>query len=155
MNKSFFVIFLIGVCLFIAAPVFAETPAKPPEAITLDSISDKFEPVIFTHERHASMASNCETCHHEHGNSGSLPCKDCHSISPSVFKDSVTRSFLACKNCHGTYSPSKPGMPGLKVAYHSKCFQCHRGMSDVGIDPKGCAELCHARKEVKINQGIK
>jgi hypothetical protein len=153
MNKSFSLIFLIGACLFIAAPVSAASPSKPPEIITLDSISDKYEPVIFTHGRHVMMAGNCGTCHHEHVNGGSLPCKDCHSIPPSVFKDSVTRGFLACKGCHSAYSPSNPGMPGLKVAYHNKCFQCHRGISDVGMDPKGCAELCHAKKEAKANQG--
>ena len=153
MNKPSFLIFLI--CLYVAPQVFAESPARPPEIVTLDSISDKYESVSFTHERHASMAGNCGTCHHEHGNNGGLPCKDCHSISPSAFKSSVTRGFVACRNCHGAYSPSDPGMPGLKVAYHSKCFQCHRGMNNVGIDPKGCAELCHAGKDVKLTGTVK
>lgn len=155
MEKTAFLIFMLIACLFFAAFLSTGNAARLPETITLDSISDKFEPVIFTHETHAAMVDNCGTCHHEHGNNGALPCKECHSLSPSAFKNSVTSSFMACMNCHSDYSPSDPTMPGLKVAYHTKCFQCHRGMYDVGIDPKGCAELCHARKEVKVSERLK
>ena len=155
MKKIVFLIFILSACLFFVASLSIGNAAKLPETITLDSISDKFEAVIFTHETHATMADNCAACHHEHGNSASLPCKDCHSLSPSAFKSSVTSSFSACKDCHSDYSPSDPKMPGLKVAYHTKCFQCHRGMNNVGIDPKGCAELCHAKKEVKVSEHLK
>ncbi len=155
MKKTVILIFALSVSLVFAASLSAGNPAKSPEVVTLDSLSDKYETVVFTHERHATMAGNCGTCHHEHGSSGTLPCKDCHSLTPSVFKNSVTRGFMACKNCHGTYSPSDPKMPGLKVAYHTKCFQCHRGMSNIGLDPKGCAELCHAAKELKVSKSNK
>lgn len=146
---------MLSACLFFAASFSIGNAARIPENITIDSISDKFESVIFNHANHAEMAGNCATCHHEHGNSGTLPCKECHSLSPSVFKGSVTHSFSACSNCHSDYSPSDPKMPGLKVAYHTKCFQCHRGMNNVGIDPKGCAELCHSTKEVKVSKRLK
>lgn len=152
MKMTITLVLSITICVFFAASLYAGNAAKPPEIVTLDSITAAYEPVFFTHARHTSFAGNCGVCHHEHGNSASLPCKDCHSLAPSVFKDSVTRNFLACKNCHGDYSPSNPKMPGLKVAYHSQCFQCHRGMGNVGLDPKGCAELCHARKEVKLSK---
>ncbi|HWR58692.1 MAG TPA: cytochrome c3 family protein [Thermodesulfovibrionales bacterium] len=155
MKKTVFLIFALSVCLFFAASVSSGNPAKNPDVITLDSLSDKYEAVVFTHERHASMAGNCGTCHHEHGSSGALPCKACHSLTPSAFKNSVTRGFIACKNCHSDFSPAEPKLPGLKVAYHGKCFKCHRGISNVGIDPKGCAELCHSIKELKISKRIK
>lgn len=147
--------FALSVCLFFAASPYAAGTSKVPEVITLGTLSDQYEPVMFTHGRHATMAGNCGTCHHEHGNSGTLPCKDCHSVTPSVFKSSVTRNFMACKNCHTEYSPSSPKVPGLKVAYHAQCFQCHRGINKVGVDPKGCAELCHSKKEMKISKKIK
>lgn len=155
MKKTVFLISMLSVCLFFAASLFAGNHAKSPEMITIDSLSDKYGAVVFTHGRHTMMAGSCGSCHHEHGNSGTLPCKECHSLSPTAFKDSVTRNFMACKNCHGAYSPSDPKMPGLKVAYHTKCFQCHRGISNVGVDPKGCAELCHAAKELKISKRMK
>jgi predicted CXXCH cytochrome family protein len=58
---------------------------------------------------------------------------------------------MACKSCHSSYDPANPNMPGLKTAYHSQCFQCHRGMGNVGIDPKGCTVMCHAKKEQKVS----
>lgn len=142
-------ILIISICIFFAASLYAGN-AKTPGIVKLDTLSDKYEPVRFDHAKHASIAGNCGTCHHEHGNSATLPCKDCHSIGHSTFKDSVTNNFMACKNCHSAYEPSNPSMPGLKVAYHKSCFECHRGMGNVGIDPSGCVQMCHAKKEQKI-----
>ncbi len=79
------------------------------------------------------------------------------------------KGFLPCKSCHHAYNPGHPNYPELKVAYHSKCFQCHRGMPNggadsklltrvkkqfevkkigrVGTDPSGCAKQCHAKRK--------
>lgn len=116
----------------------------------LDSISDKYQPVRFNHTKHIDIAGNCGTCHHEHGNFASLPCKNCHSLNNIAFKNSVVNGFMACKNCHGTTNPDNPSQPSLKVAYHRTCFQCHRGMGEVGINPKGCTVMCHEEKVKKI-----
>ena len=155
MNKIIPLILMASTLILCAAPLFAEGPAKAPDIITLDSLSEQYQPVFFTHERHTSYAGNCGTCHHEHGNSGTLPCKNCHSLNAAAFKNSVTHSFMACKNCHGSYSPSSVKTPGLKAAYHTQCLQCHRGMGTIGKDPKGCAELCHARKELTLSKKLK
>jgi len=112
----------------------------------LDSLADKYEAVQFDHAKHISMVDNCGTCHHEHA-SNSLICMDCHSVSKSTFQTSVVRSFMACKNCHDSVNRDNPGMPGLKAAYHRVSFDCHRGMGNVGMEPKGCSELCHAKKQ--------
>ncbi len=45
-------------------------------------------------------------------------------------------------------------MPGLKTAYHKQCFSCHRGMGNIGTDPKGCAEICHAKRAEKVSKSI-
>jgi hypothetical protein len=144
MRKSLILVFLISFCLF---PYVSTGEGKNPGVVTLDSISDEYEAVRFDHETHTAIAGNCGACHHEHGNNSSLPCKDCHDISPDIFKKSVINSFTACKNCHVDSDPENPAIPALKVAYHKTCFQCHRGMGNVGVDPKGCAEMCHAKKE--------
>lgn len=143
MKKAVILVIALSFCFFFAKSIFA---GKNPGVVTLDTISDKYEAVRFDHEKHSSMSGNCGTCHHEHGNSGTLPCKDCHSVSPATFKNSVVNSFRACKNCHVIYDPKNPVMPGLKVAYHKTCFQCHSEMGNVGEDPKGCTEVCHAKK---------
>jgi hypothetical protein len=42
-------------------------------------------------------------------------------------------------------------MPGLKVAYHQKCFQCHWGMADVGVSPQSCTVMCHDKRDQKVS----
>jgi len=151
MGKIIVSVFAIITCVFFVTIIYAEN-SRPPEVVKLGSLSDKYELVRFEHDKHASMAGNCGTCHHQHGNSGTLTCKECHSVTAATFKNSVVNNFMACKNCHSDYNSGNPGMPGLKVAYHQTCFQCHRGMGNVGIDPKGCTEMCHAAKEQKISK---
>jgi hypothetical protein len=155
MKKTILMILAASTLVFLAASLYAGSAPKVPEVITLDSLTDKYESVVFTHGRHATLAGNCGTCHHEHGDSGKLPCKSCHSLDVSAFKNSVTHSFTACKSCHSAYAPENPKMPGLKVAYHSSCMQCHKGMGNVGKDPKGCAELCHAKRDVTLSKKLK
>lgn len=150
MKRLAILIILTIICIFFTASLYAEI-TNSNLFFNLDSISDKYEPVKFNHSKHISIAGNCGICHHQHGNSGTLPCRDCHSVSPSTFQNSVVNGFMSCKNCHGVFNPNMPGMPGLKVAYHRTCFQCHRGMGNVGIDPKGCTQMCHAKKEQRVS----
>ena len=151
MKKSVILVIAISFCFLLSVSTIA---GKNPGVVTLDTISDKYEVVRFDHEKHSSIAGDCGTCHHEHGKSGTLPCKDCHSVTPAVFKNSVVNSFTACKNCHAVADRDNPGTPGLKVAYHKTCFQCHRGMGNVGVDPKGCTEICHAKKAQRISMQV-
>ena len=119
---------------------------SPKAVIKLDSLVNIYRPVTFDHEKHTAIANDCGVCHHQHGKNSSLPCHECHTIKTSTFKTTAHGGFMACKNCHGEYDPATPQIPGLKVAYHRQCFQCHRGMADVGISPKGCTNLCHNKR---------
>ncbi len=127
----------------------ASSAARLPGIRVLSSISNWYEPVTFDHAKHVAIAGKCGACHH-HGNGNTSSCEQCHKLSPSVFKNSVVNNFLPCSGCHGAPDRENPSMPGLKVAYHKKCFECHRGMGNVGLDPKGCTELCHAKKMEKV-----
>ncbi len=120
-----------------------------PQMVLLDSISKDYEPVNFDHSSHTMYAEGCLVCHHEHPKNADT-CMNCHEVDSSFFKKTAKSYFIGCRNCHGEYDPSNPSMPSLKVAYHSKCFQCHRGMGNVGTDPKGCTEMCHAKKTSKL-----
>jgi len=147
---------MVSLCfIFLTFSVIrAENTSQPSQAeknfprtvIKLDSLVNQYRPVIFDHEKHTVMANDCGVCHHQHGKNSSLPCHECHSIKASTFKSSAQGGFMACRNCHGAYDPSTPQMPDLKVAYHKQCFQCHRGMAEVGISPKGCTNLCHNKR---------
>lgn len=143
---------VLGLCLLAAAYVSAAADA--PGVRILDSLKDVYTPVKFDHPKHVSLAGNCSACHHEHGIADGLPCKQCHAITPQTFKNTVSRNFMACKSCHTTADRDNAGMPGLKTAYHKQCFTCHRGMGNIGLDPKGCAELCHAKKADSVGKNI-
>ncbi|HEX9021497.1 MAG TPA: cytochrome c3 family protein [Nitrospirota bacterium] len=145
-------------CILFSLPAIAEegspSPAaargrKGPGLVKLDTLADIYRPVLFNHEKHTAIAGDCGICHHQHGKNASLPCHECHSLKASAFKSSATGSFMACKNCHGALDPAVPQMPGLKVAYHRQCFQCHRGMNDVGVSPKGCTQTCHDKRDTQ------
>jgi hypothetical protein len=144
MRKILSITVVISFCLLAAALICAA--ADVPGVRILDSIRDAYNPVTFDHPKHVSIAGSCAACHHEHSVGEKFPCKQCHKISPETFKNSVTHSFMACKDCHGAFDRDNAAMPGLKTAYHEQCFSCHRGMGNIGTDPKGCAELCHTRK---------
>jgi hypothetical protein len=153
---------IVSLCcmLFSTPAVQADDGSQPSPAsgapvarrlVKLDSLMNIYKPVLFDHEKHTAIAGDCGICHHQHGKNASLPCHECHSIKASTFKGSVTGSFIACKNCHGALDPAAPQMPGLKVAYHRQCFQCHWGMSDVGSTPKGCTVMCHDKRDQKVS----
>ena len=143
MGKTFAITVFLA-CIFCSTALLAVSGTDI-KVRTLDSLMDKYEPVKFDHDLHAQIAENCWQCHHEHSKNASS-CSDCHSLKPQDFKRTVNNPFMPCKNCHGAYDPSVPAMPGLKAAYHRQCFNCHRGMADVGIDPKGCTNQCHAKR---------
>jgi len=122
-----------------------KTPNYPAK-ITIDNIKGDLSPVEFNHAAHVEMAGTCGQCHHQHGMEPGKQCMECHEIGPEKYRASAKNSFLGCSNCHSEQSGEAPEMPGLKVAYHKKCFSCHVGMAGLGETPKACAELCHTKK---------
>jgi len=148
MRKILGITVVLSLCLLAGA--YLSTAASAPGVSVLDSLKDIYTSVKFDHPKHVSIAGNCSVCHHEHSNADGLPCKQCHALTPQNFKNSVSHSFMACKSCHTTADRDNAAMPGLKTAYHKQCFKCHRGMGDIGTDPKGCTEICHAKKADKL-----
>ncbi|MBI4685452.1 MAG: cytochrome c3 family protein [Nitrospirae bacterium] len=117
-----------------------------PGTIVIKYIENRFGPVTFNHTMHTSLAESCGICHHQHNDKIRSGCKDCHSLNADQFKASVKNGFLPCSGCHTDYSPEMPEMPGLKVAFHKKCFQCHVGIGELGSSPGGCVKTCHTMK---------
>ena len=148
MRKILGITVVLSLCLLAGA--YLSTAASAPGVSILDSLKDTYTPVKFDHPKHVSIAGNCSACHHEHGIADGLPCKQCHALTPQNFKNSVSHSFMACKSCHTTADRDNATMPGLKTAYHKQCFKCHRGMGNIGTDPKGCTEICHAKRADKV-----
>lgn len=115
-----------------------------PSKVILNTIEKDFPAVQFNHESHETYTGDCAVCHHTHPAKSELSlCKNCHNLSNKSFKDSVGNTFMPCKTCHGMYNINSPSIPDLKVAYHQKCFSCHKDMGEIGKDPKGCLKICH------------
>ncbi len=150
MKKTLAIIAVLSLCLFVAA--LAGAAAGAPRTRILDSITDVYTAVTFDHGKHTAIAPSCAACHHEHKMGEGLPCRQCHKLSPEIFRNSVTTGFMPCKSCHGAFDRDNAAMPGLKTAYHRQCFQCHRGMGNIGADPKGCTEMCHARRADRVGR---
>ncbi len=96
---------------------------EAPELITVDTLSNIYEPTIFTHRLHAEMAEmagGCASCHHFNPPGKVLACVDCHE--PSMQRTDLSK-------------------PSLKGAYHRQCLNCHRDWSHT----TNCI-VCHARK---------
>lgn len=103
-------------------PVKSAPPASP-DTVMIASISEWYGPVDFSHAKHASLAGDCSSCHHQSGG------------EPAV-----------CSTCHpAQVDPSSPSTMSLKVAYHERCLACHK---TAGSGPTGCTD-CHS----KIDKG--
>lgn len=127
----------------------ASPPGRTPKLLVLDRIAEGYDPVKFDHAKHIEMAGNCADCHHQHGDVQVRSCPECHAVDAGVFRRTAdARKIRPCRECHPReIRPGEPARPTLKVAYHRACFRCHgRDVGSVGEDPKGCTEMCHARK---------
>ena len=107
-----------------------QKPEQTPELITINQISDRYNPVYFSHRMHAQMSNmggGCEGCHHFNTLGPILKCNSCHESSRK--REDVSR-------------------PDLKGAYHRQCMDCHREWSH----ETGC-NSCHIpKKDLKGTQ---
>jgi len=139
------VIVFFGLLIVKVMPVMVEA-MEMPGTIVIDHIQKQYSPVTFDHAMHAGLAENCGKCHHQHSEKMISVCKECHALNADAFKSSAKEGFLPCSGCHSDYSADAPGMPGLKVAFHKKCFECHVGIGELGSSPRGCSQTCHTKK---------
>ena len=121
---------------------------RMPATMTLGSLASEYEPVVFDHAAHVEEAGGCGECHHRHDTGREAGCQGCHSLDPPAAGRPVRVARIRpCGACHPAVLPrSDLSRPALKAAYHRACFRCHREVGSVGEDPKGCTEMCHARK---------
>lgn len=142
-----------AVCLLIGLPFGQSLAEEGPAEVTLDTLAQYYEPVIFDHNMHVSVTGNdCAICHH-HTADGKVDddnCRRCHANSGKSDK-------VACRECHSAkrfeaeYLAAMEqnntlyhvGKPGLKGAYHQKCLGCHKEMGA----PEGCSD-CHVRNDL-------
>ncbi len=117
----------------IKAPEYSDyDPALIPKTVVLDQLVERYEAVIFDHERHAAMSTmgggNCRLCHH----------------------DTSEHEIGCCCDCHpATNGTSGPGHIDLKAAYHRQCMFCHRDWSG-----EADCVICHAPLDAKDSRAM-
>ncbi len=102
---------------------------EAPDIIVIDTLSAKYESVVFPHKLHAQMAEmngGCASCHH-HNPSGKI---------------------LACSSCHHKDNKADLSKPKLKAAYHQLCINCHREWDARWQKQSNCTS-CHQKKAGK------
>lgn len=117
-----------------------------PEEVVIGSLSDKFEPSKLPHRKIVNrlikeMKGNTMAGYF-HGQE-TLMCQGCHHNSPA------SKTPPKCGSCHGQpFQAEKPGVPGLKAAYHGQCMGCHTAMKLEKPVRTTCddAEGCHKKK---------
>ena len=133
---------LLGFILFAVSSTAAEST---PEEITIDELSDLYQPVVFDHLMHTE-SYECNRCHHDSANDGQTDaCNTCHGGRPIKVKS-------PCSTCHSSNIYEQPedsdvetapqyhiDTPALKATWHLVCRNCH--LEDDG--PTGCQD-CHA-----------
>jgi hypothetical protein len=126
LTRLFKLIVTGGICLLVVTNATGRSvlsksaPSQGPESITIERLSNRYEPVVFSHEAHAKVVENCAKCHH-----------------------TPQGETIACSDCHTTpLDKENESMLGLKGAYHLQCVGCHR---DSQSGPIGCTD-CHAKK---------
>ncbi len=106
---------------------------ESPKILIIDTLANRYTPVVFQHRTHAAMAlmdGGCASCHH-HNPPGKI---------------------LACSACHVKgVKDKKLDRPSLKGAYHQLCVSCHRQWNDTWEKRSNCSTTCHQKAQPNFN----
>ena len=114
-----------NLCLQQCLRPFSTKGVTTNDIVIIDRLVDKYEPVIFAHNLHATMSEmigGCNNCHHFAQSADDIQScgtSDCHFETNEV--------------------NLKISKPSLKGAYHRQCMGCHREWSH-----DTACENCHA-----------
>ena len=131
------IILLVMMSFFVSLTAINRTDAQEAE-LTLEStdvfVKKQRPAVVFNHERHMDVYSDCIECHHIYEyNNGE--------------KENVWEGDeQSCSECHKLKKEDKK-MPLMK-AFHENCTGCHRKLSKENeqAGPVTCGE-CHIRNK--------
>nr|MEE4266492.1 cytochrome c3 family protein [Candidatus Krumholzibacteria bacterium] len=108
-----------------------QRPDDGPAVVVIDDLANLYDPVVFSHELHATMSDmvgGCENCHHYSEPGGAIPpCRECHDAEKGpvdLNKPSLKGAFhRQCMNCH------------LDWSHSNACGFCHEEHHDEIADP--------------------
>ncbi|NHZ85558.1 MAG: hypothetical protein GWP19_06725 [Planctomycetia bacterium] len=114
-----------NLCLQQCTRPFLPKATATQDVVIIDRLMNKYEPVVFAHNLHATMSAM------------SGGCNNCHHFTQSI--DDI--KSCGTSGCHSDTNVVnlKMSKPSLKGAYHRQCLGCHREWSH----DTDCS-FCHA-----------
>lgn len=115
--------------------------AEIPPAKAVITLTPKFGPVTFAHQRHSELDGvTCATCHHtmEASGEGIQSCYLCHEAR--LFRIAEIR-----KANREPVEGNAPQVPNAQEAFHGLCTGCHHHRLDQGLaaGPDDSCRDCH------------
>ena len=114
-----------------------------PETVSINTLSDKYEPVKLPHRKivqtMVKKIENNQLANFFHYEKGTV-CQGCHHNSPAA------KTPPKCISCHSKpFNAKDPFKPGLVAAYHRQCMECHEVMGIAKPVSTNCT-ACHQKK---------
>jgi len=130
---------LLALFLSTVAPAFALAMGTVPPDKAVITLTPKFGPVTFSHQRHSELESvDCATCHHTLESDGEpiQSCYNCHQARHySIARTRQTGSETAQAD------NSEPQLPDAQQAFHTLCTGCHKQRREQQL-PTGPDDSC-------------
>jgi hypothetical protein len=140
-NTNILLTWLLGIALFLWTSTTTADAIPPGKAVI--TLTPKFGPVIFNHQRHSELHGvECITCHHTLGSAGE-PIRSCYSCHLA------TQYSIARIVKHGTETAeadnSDDQIRNAQSAFHDLCIGCHkrRREQQLSTGPDDSCRDCH------------
>ena len=133
----------ITLFLLVFSPGFTTaTEAVPPDKAVI-TLTPKFGPVTFSHQRHSEFEGvQCVTCHHTLESNGE-PVRSCYSCHEARYYSiaRITKADPAKAGADNT----EPQVPFAQQAFHDLCTRCHkdRRQQNLPTGPDDACRDCH------------
>jgi hypothetical protein len=123
-----------------APALVTATDAIPPEKAMI-TLTPKFGPVTFAHQRHSDLEDvHCTTCHHMMSSRGQ-EVRSCYTCHEAVYF-SIANIRKAGPDPEGD---TEPRIRNAQEAFHGLCTDCHkrRRAQDLATGPDDSCRDCH------------
>ncbi|MBW2146479.1 MAG: cytochrome c3 family protein [Deltaproteobacteria bacterium] len=127
MWKKAMILALVVGFAFAGVMAIAADP-KVPDSVDLGKYAKKRPKAVFDHNKHVDdIKIDCNSCHH-------------------TMKEAEPVKTCNAQGCHGEKKEGdKPGLTGMKNAFHGSCLACHKKQKKAGKKSPTKCSACHVK----------